>query len=297
MPPRSDLAAAPAPRAAPGGTPAAASSASTGPAAGASVSPMPAQIPRAPWSQVAPDFIAQWGYPDAKFQPEHLEILGPSGSGKTVFEETILTERVAARDSKTIFVATKKSDRQIKALAECGWPLVSSFGETEQHKQCVFWPRTKLMGQSRKAYLAAKIQDFLERLWHEDANCVVAFDEIATVEGLSAEVRALIYDYWREGRSLGITVVAMKQRPQAIQRDMHSETSWVCSFRPKDEDDAKRYAEILGSRAYWLPVLMSLQRDSYEFVLQHARTGESVISWVDVPLEPLPKKHYQAGRH
>jgi KaiC len=257
---------------------------------------MPAQIPRAPWSEVAPEFIAEWGYPDGKFQPEHIEILGPSGSGKTVFEETILTERVAARDSKTIFVATKKSDRQIRALAELGWPVVASFSETEQHKQCVYWPRTKLMGQARKAYLAAKVQDLLERGWHEDANTVIAFDEIATVEGLSAEVRALIYDYWREGRSLGITVVAMKQRPQAIQRDMHSESSWVCSFRPKDEDDAKRYAEIIGSRAYWLPVLMSLERENYEFVLQHARTGEAVISWIDVPLAPLPKKHYQAGR-
>jgi KaiC len=286
MPPRSDDAVL-------SEAPAAPSTAMPG-AAGASVTAMPAQVPRAPWSQVAPDFIAEWGYPDGQFDPEHVEILGPSGSGKTVFEETILTERVAARDSACVFVATKKSDKQIRALAGMGWPVVTSYRETEQHKQCIFWPRTKLLGTARKAYLAGKVQDLLERMWRDDANTVMAFDEIATVENLSPEVRALIYDYWREGRSLGITVVAMKQRPQAIQRDMHSETSWVCSFRPKDEDDGKRYAEILGSRAYWLPVLMSLQRENFEFVLQHARTGQAVISWVDVPLEPLPKKHYQA---
>ena len=298
MPPRSETAAsAAAPQAAaPGGTPAAASSASTGQAAGASVTAIPADIPRAPWSEVAPDFIASWGYPDGKFQPEHVEILGPSGSGKTVFEETILTERVKARDSACIFVATKKSDKQIAALAGCGWPIEADFRGTQQHKQCVFWPRTKLMGQARKAYLAAKVQDFMERMWHDNANTVVAFDEIATVEALSGEVKALVYDWWREGRSLGLTLVAMKQRPQAVQRDMHSESSWVCSFKPKDEDDAIRYAEILGSRAYWRPVLMGLQRENYEFILQHSRTGQSVISWVDVPLESLPKKHYQAGR-
>jgi KaiC/GvpD/RAD55 family RecA-like ATPase len=295
MPRPSDTAAVP-PSAAQG-APAAPPPASSAGAAGATVSALPADIPRAPWSQVAPDFIAQWGYPEGKFQPEHVEILGPSGSGKTVFEETILTERVKFRDSACIFVATKKADSQIAALQACGWPVESDFRGTEQHKQCVFWPRTKLMGQARKAYLAAKVQDLLERTWHDAANKIIAFDEIATIEQLSPEVKALIYDYWREGRSLGITVVAMKQRPQATQRDMHSESSWVCSFRPKDEDDAIRYAEILGSRAYWRPVLMSLQRENYEFILQHARTGDSVISWVDVPLETLPKKHYQAGRH
>jgi hypothetical protein len=293
MPQPSDTGTAPAAPANPGQ----AAAVTTVPPASGTVQALPANTPRAPWSQVAPDFIAEWGYPDEKFDPEHVEILGPSGSGKTVFEETILTERVAARDSKTIFVATKKSDKQIGALAALGWPVTSSFGDTEQHKQSIFWPQTKLLGRARRAYLAGKVEDLLARLWHENSNTIVAFDEIATVEGLSPEVRTLIYDYWREGRSLGITVVAMKQRPQAIQRDMHSESSWVVSFRPKDEDDGKRYAEIFGSRAYWLPVLMSLDRSKYEFLIQHARTGEAVISWIDVPLEPLPKKHYQARRH
>lgn len=295
MPQPSDLAdpGADAARPAPGAP--AVSSASVN-AAGASVSAMPAQVPRAPWSQVAPDFIAEWGYPDGRFDPEHIEILGPSGSGKTVFEETILTERAAARDSACIFVATKKSDKQIRHLAAAGWPVVTDYNGVQQHKQCIYWPQTRLLGRARKSYLAAKVEDLLARMWHEDANTIIAFDEIATVEQLSPEVKTLVYDYWREGRSLGITVVAMKQRPQAIQRDMHSESSWVASFRPKDEDDARRYAEIFGSRAYWHPVLLSLDRSKFEFLLKHERTGEAVISWVDVPLEPLPKQHYQSRR-
>jgi hypothetical protein len=290
MPPRSDPAAPPSPVRQGGGEAAAV------PPASGTVQPFPSKVPRAPWSQVAPDFIATWGYPDGKFQPEPVEILGPSGSGKTVFEETILTERVAARDSATIFVATKKSDKQITDLSKAGWPVVSDWHGVQQHKQCIYWPQTNLIGRARKAYLAGKIEDLLSRMWHGSANTVMAFDEIATVEGLSPEVRTLVYDYWREGRSLGITVVAMKQRPQAIQRDMHSESAWAVSFKPKDEDDAKRYAEIFGSRAYWLPVLMSLDRDRYEFLIKHERTGEAVISWIDVPLEPLPKKHYQSNR-
>jgi nucleoside-triphosphatase THEP1 len=245
------------------------------------------QIPRAPWSEVAPDFIAAWGYPDGKRDPEFVEILGPSGSGKTRFEATILSERVAARGSHCIFVATKKAD---KSILELGWPVVSDWNGVQQHDQCIFWPQTRALGTRRKAYLAAKIEDLLSRLWHPDANIVIAFDEIATIEALSPEVKDLISMYWREGRSLGITIVAMKQRPQGVQRDMHSEAAWVVSFRPKDEDDAKRYAELFGSRKQYQPVLMSLDRTKYEFLIQHARSGMAVISWIDVPIEPLPKK-------
>lgn len=265
---------------------------------GADVSAFPADIPRVPWSQVAPEFIAAWGYPDGKFDPEHIEILGPSGSGKTVFEETILSERVAARDSAAVFVATKSADGQIKALSGAGWPIVSSVRQVldREHKQSIYWPQTKLLGSEREEYLARKVNDLLSGLWHAGANRIVAFDEIATVEALSHETKKLIAMYWREARSLGLTIVAMKQRPQGIQRDMHSEAAWVVSFRPKDEDDAKRYAEIFGSRVYWQPVLMSLQRDKYEFLIQHARSGMAVISWIDMPIEPLPERRYEGRR-
>lgn len=264
---------------------------------GGTVTPLPADIPRVPWSELALEFIQAWGYPDGRFDPEHVEILGPSGSGKTVFEETILSERAAARDSAEIFIATKASDKQIGALSKAGWPVVTDWGGVQQHKQCIFWPQTKALGRARREYLAGKISDLLARLWHAQSYTVIAFDEIKTVEGLSPEMAELIAMYWREARSVGITIVAMKQRPQGIQRDMHSETSWVVSFRPKDEDDGKRYAELFGSRTYYLPVLMSLDRSKYEFLIQDVKQNSAVISWIDVPIEPLPKKHYQARRY
>lgn len=253
-------------------------------------------IPRAPWSEVGPEFILRWGYPDGKFQPEHIEILGPSGTGKTRFERTILAERVAVRESAAIFVATKKVDKEILRL---GWPITDDWQVVHNTPQVIFWPRTKLLGRQRDRYMAQKIEDLLSQLWAEDAYVILCFDEIATVENLSPEMRSLIRMYWREARSHGITIVAMKQRPQGIQRDMHSETSWIACFKPKDEDDAKRYAEVLGSRKEWLPVLMGLDRNRYEFILKYERTGEAVISWVDFNLPP-PRKvergHYHPVR-
>jgi nucleoside-triphosphatase THEP1 len=235
---------------------------------------------------MAADFIAQWGYPDGKFEPEHVEILGPTGSGKTYFLATILQERVYSRGSGVVFVATKPADATILAL---GWPIVSDWKGVTQNKQCIFWPRTSALGTRRKEYMAAKIDDLLGRLWVNDSANIVAFDEIATVEQLSPELKNLVQMYWREARSVGITVIGMKQRPQGIQRDMHSEATWVVSFKPKDEDDALRYAEILGGKKQWGPILSQLDREEHEFVIKYERTGDAAVSWVDMPLKPARK--------
>jgi nucleoside-triphosphatase THEP1 len=238
---------------------------------------------RVPWSELAPDFISTWGYPNGKFEPEHVEILGPTGSGKTYFEATILQERVHARDSGVVFIATKPAD---KTITQLGWEIVNDWSGIKQHRQVIFWPRTKLIGTKRRDYMAAKIEEVLGNLWVRNSANIVVFDEIATAEALSPDLREMIKMYWREARSVGITIVAMKQRPQGVQRDMHSEASWTVSFHPKDEDDALRYAEVLGSKRQWLPVLSSLDRDKHEFVIKYERTGDALVSWVDIPLKP-----------
>lgn len=257
----------------------------------------PIDLPQVPWSAIADEFIDHWGYREGYFDPEHLEIMGPSGSGKTYFEATVLQERVRRRNSAVIFIATKPIDATILRL---GWPIVSTWQEVikRKNRQCIFWPRTDKLGEEREAYLEAKISDLLERIWKNKIKVIVVFDEIATSEGLSLRLRKLIKMYWREARSVGITILAMKQRPQGIQRDMHSETSWVAAFKPKDEEDGARVAEVMGGRRFWLPILMSLDRDRHQFVLLHSVSGDAVITWVDVPLQPVaPERHgiYKGG--
>jgi nucleoside-triphosphatase THEP1 len=240
-------------------------------------------LPRVPWSQVRDSFITAWGYPGGQFEPEHLEILGPSGSGKTYCEATILRERVRRRGSAVIFIATKRADKTIGLL---GWPIVDDWRDVVKYKQVIYWPRTELQGEQWEAYMAHKIEDLLDRLWKAKAKVIVVFDEIATSEELSRRLRIIIKRYWREARSVGITLVAMKQRPQGVQRDMHSETAWICAFKPKDEEDGIRVAQVMGSRKIWLPILFGLDRDAREFVLLHCRTGDAVITWIDTPLKP-----------
>ena len=241
---------------------------------------------RVPWSELGPSFIAEWGrdekgHPD----PEHVEIVGPTGSGKTYLMCTMLQERVAARNSGAVLICTKPADKTIGLL---GWPVVDSLTAARDRKlrAFVFWPKTSRMGTARKQYQEQKITGLLHELWRPDANMIVAFDEVGYVESLSGESRALVQQYWREGRSLGITVCAMKQRPQGALRDMHSETYWTVAFKPKDRADAERFAELFGAKRDWLPVIDSLSKAKRDFIIAHTRSEESFISWVDVPLKP-----------
>ena len=59
--------------------------------------------------------------------------------------------------------------------------------------------------------------------------------------------------------------------------------------------DAERFAELLGHKRDWLPVLDSLDRSAHEFVLMHASTQEAYVTWVDTPL--APQKIKRRGLH
>ena len=249
---------------------------------------------RVPWSQVSPEFIAHWAPPTGNNR-EHLEIVGPSGSGKTHLLLTMLQDHYrseeqfrADNDGKrigtgAILLVTKQDDDVFRKL---GWPVVHNADEVKDITNVVMWPRTRKTGTARREYHEARIRPLLERLWQPRANRILAFDEVGYVESLSGEIRADVQMYWREARSMGIQVVGMKQRPQGALRDMHSETFWTVVFRPKDRSDAERFAELLGHRRDWVPVLDDLSLDRHEFVVRHSRSDGAYISWVDTPLRP-----------
>lgn len=251
------------------------------------------QIERVPWSVLGPEFAAVWGRADPKApEPEHAEIIGMNGSGKTYLLLKMLQDRMLVRNSFIVLIVTKRSD---KVFAKLGWPIVRNVKDVFKYRVCIFWPATNAIGAQRKAYHEVLIRELLTRLWQPDANRVVAFDEIAYVESLSPAVREIVGMYWREGRSNGLTVVAMKQRPQGVQRDMSSETWWTFAFVPKDRADAERFAELFGSKRDWLPVFDTMNPDNHEFLVRHTRSRAAFISWVDEPLKPIVPRDNQRG--
>lgn len=243
-------------------------------------------IERAPWSDLGPEFASVWGRNDPKSpQPEHMEIVGMNGSGKTYFLCTVLQERMIMRNTPTIIIATKPADSTLGLL---GWPIESNPKKALKKRQVIFWPQTSSIGRQRRQEQNENIYTLLSELWQPNANTVVAFDEIAYAESLSPDMRDTIEMYWREGRSQGITVVGMKQRPQGANRHMSSESYWTVAYPPKDRQDMERFAELFGARRTWIPVIESMDANKREFLIRNSRTGVAYISWIDLPIYPIP---------
>lgn len=228
---------------------------------------------RIPWAQLEPDFLSVWGRPNGKIESEHISIVGPTGSGKSKFQAYVLAQRVKLRGSHVMVIATKPADATLRAMR---WPIIRKWPpEYGKHERFILWPPNPRNEHEARLIQHMTIREALNSIWQEKANTIVAFDEIAYVEQ-ELKLRMLIERYWREGRSLGITILATTQRPRNVTRYMWSEPSWIVAFRPDDEDEARRVAEIIGGRRLFTQSLLDLQR--HEFILINRRDKDVYIS-------------------
>jgi hypothetical protein len=215
-----------------------------------------------------------WGWPNGIWEPEHLTVYGKTGGGKTYFVRYILKQRAAARGSHIVVVATKRDDKVIRGF---GWPTTDKWPPNYGENQVIFWARAKGLDDKHLGPQREKVRQLLNDLWVPESNVVICFDELAYIEEV-LRLRTQVRNYYREGRALGITCVAAMQRPTGVSRLSHSEAGWTVAFPPKDQDDRKRVAEVLGDRARFGLVLDDLDRTKYEFLMRHDLTGESYIS-------------------
>jgi hypothetical protein len=248
----------------------------------AQLAQLPGPIERIPWSELGPEFIKNWGRPRGKNEPEHVQVLGPSGSGKGVLLRDILLERARRRQSHMVFIATKPADATTLSM---GWPIVDDYRGVLQYDQVIYWPRTNKIGQARKDFLREKVLDLLGRLWHPDANVVVIWDELMRAEKLGPDVKETAEMYFTEGRALGITNVYGKQRTQGVGRDATGNTDWKFTFRMSDLADSERTAELFGPKKLFVPIIQGLDRERFEFLVQHKLDLATYISWVDKPVK------------
>jgi hypothetical protein len=262
---------------------------------------------RVPWSQLAPQFALAFGRADPRDpQPEHIEIIGKKGSGKTHFAGKVYQERAHVQERPSIIVATKPVDA---TLGKIGFPVVNTWDQLvskvrDGEQNLIYWPRTRLLGSARKEYHNERITDLLDRLWSPGADTDIVIDDWGYTDKLP-DVKDRLEQYLREGRSSGLSVGAIKQRPQGSTRLMSSETDWTVAFRPADEGDLERWAELFGARRDWMPVFRQLDPARREFLIQHNTTRQAYISWVDTPLTPVQPRRarrrtigeFMRGRH
>lgn len=231
-------------------------------------------IERVDWEELGPALLSEWGRRGGRIDPEHLTVYGPSGSGKSTMLGHLANERARLYGSHVVFVATKPADETVKSF---GWPITSSWPPGYGETCVVYWARAKGISRAHRVPQAIAVRRLMDALWVKGSNRVVVWDELPYLEG-DLGLKTEIATFYREGRALGITNMTSMQRPSGTTRLAHSEPVIAVAFKPADQDDADRVAEVLGHRQLYREVLMDLDRSEREFVIKDRYSGEAYIS-------------------
>lgn len=237
-----------------------------------------------PWRDVLTYFAAEHK------QGEHVSAEGPTGSGKTTLMLELLIARGTrkarnGRPTSITILESKRRDPTMSNLLGLGWHRISRLDEWppaygEEH--VVVWPPS---GDLRTR--AERMRPFFETILaeiDESGSQIVYVDELATFSMPKPDgfgFRGYFNTYWKESRSNGVSLFAGTQRPVDVPRPMWSEPYWLFLFRPEDEDDLKRVAELSGSKQLVLEVLPQL--DHHQFLMLRRRPERlAIVSEVEL---------------
>lgn len=251
----------------------------------AAAGPEPQAVPRVPWGEVLSYFAREHEL------GQHVATEGPNGSGKSVLMLELLKERgkrltTHRRPVSITVLEGKTRDRTVQQLiAVDGWKRITAAkdwppGYGDEH--CVVWPK----GGSTTSAISLQSRMFaavLEEAF-DSGNQILYIDEAAyfeTARPRGLGLGALMDRYWREARSNGVSLFAGTQRPVRVSRSMWSEPYWLFIFRPEDEDDLKRVAQLSGYKQLVLDVVPAL--GPHEFLMLRRRPERAaMISQVEI---------------
>ncbi len=238
-------------------------------------------VPRAPWAEVLGYFV-RWHK-----LGEHVAAEGPNGSGKSTLLLELLKARSAriARDgrpTRATVLAVKPRD---STLTKLGWKRITSLKDwppSYGDEHVIVWPH---YGDSGTAAVRqrALMDPVLSEIMASGAQ-ILCIDEAAYFEepqpsGLGMARK--LNQYWYFSRSNDVSLFAGTQRPRRVSRSMWAEPYWLFLFRPEDEDDLKRVAQLSGQKQLVLDVLPTL--DTHEFLMLRRRPeSTAVISEVEL---------------
>lgn len=238
------------------------------------------------------------GGPVLEWKPgEHVSYIGTTGSGKT----TAIVSLLEMTPQHAVLIVTKNRDRLVTRLPkERGWKLCREpedvfrlmgkltprdrewwNGDRERPPQrIVYWPKvpagTTL--DERGEALRWQVAAILDRAY-ERGDVTVAIDE-TTFASEELRLRGALNQFWNEGRSSGISILAGMQRPALVPKVSRSQATYLGIFRTPEPDDQRALAEMAGF-ADRSTLRQEIDRlPEHHHLLVNTRTGDMYVTRV-----------------
>lgn len=165
-------------------------------------------------------------------------MVGTTGSGKT----TLLREIIGLRDHVVLFGVKGRDDSMDKFIDRDRYTRIKAWNpEVDTH--LVLWPTIK--GYGHRSHQREVFEDAIDAIYREGGWCPV-FDEVSYLSDtlkLGENLKFLL----QQGRSSGISVVGMTQRPAFIPLAFYDQASHLFFWRDNDRRNLQRIGELAGN--------------------------------------------------
>jgi hypothetical protein len=230
------------------------------------------------WSTFHPRFQSVWR------QGQHCLFVGPAGSGKTVAARTLARDR-----QYTCALGTKMRDNEMDAYMAEGyyrvdhWPPTSrdyKNGAAEGHwprdtARFVLWPKIAKredLRRFRPVYAAAFDQMLVDGGWTIVADEGLWLSDRKGLD-LGEQLGAIAYT----GRSSGVTLMMLVQRPSGVPRNTWSNASYAFVWHSGVTSDVRELASLgTTSPKDVQTAVQGLQGHQFLFLPCRAGTGWAV---------------------
>lgn len=176
-------------------------------------------------------------------QGEHLLISAPTGAGKTT-----LMQQIIQRRSHAVVFVSKMSDPTFQREFR-GWERLYEWpkrGPRGYQRRILLWPKAEKEVRDTLQTQREVFRDAINKILHEGNRAVVIDESLMMNDpklvGLATEIGMAHY----YGRSAGISMVDLTQRPSWIPKVIYSSVSHAYISRTMDKDDAKRLSDMGG---------------------------------------------------
>lgn len=226
---------------------------------------------------VPPTPFMEWGeftdmFRGAWEQGQHITMIGTTGSGKT----TLVEQFIGLRHYVAVFGVKGRDDTMERFVRDHGYTRVKTW-TPELDDYLVLWPDIK--GHKHTDKQRDEFARAMDSIYREGGWCVV-FDEVSYLSDtlrMDGQLKFLL----QQGRSSGISIVAMTQRPAFIPLAFYDQATHLFVWRDNDLRNRQRIGELAGNARYVVESEVAQLRRR-EVLYLHKDSGYRVRTIVEV---------------